>query len=272
MPRAPRSPRCAYTSKPPSTFPKRRSISSAAGAARTARGCAAAHGECPHGGGAGRKAYAWTDHRHRRPAQCRQEHADEPACGPRRRDRATVAGTTQDLLRAQLEIDGVPVELIDTAASRNATGDPIEAEGMRRAREAIARADHVLFLGGCDRRSGVCCPMKKSRAHFLQMSRSPSCATRWISPRRAGTRFVETPALAISATTGEGVDALRQRTLPRWFPPRKPPVAHSPRARANVDALRRAALHRKPRNNNSPRSRASSRRSNCARPSVNWVK
>src|SRR5690606_9145017 len=49
-----------------------------------------------------------------------------------------VAGTTRDLLRERVQIHGVAVELIDTAGLREATGDAIEAEGMRRAREAIA--------------------------------------------------------------------------------------------------------------------------------------
>jgi tRNA modification GTPase len=69
-----------------------------------------------------------------------------------------VPGTTRDPLRVTLDINGVPVELIDTAGLRDlpasvasATDDidsanAIEAEGMRRAREAIARADCVLYL------------------------------------------------------------------------------------------------------------------------------
>ncbi|MDQ2640163.1 MAG: tRNA uridine-5-carboxymethylaminomethyl(34) synthesis GTPase MnmE, partial [Pseudomonadota bacterium] len=57
-----------------------------------------------------------------------------------------VAGTTRDLLRERVQLLGVPVELIDTAGLREHTSDAIEAEGMRRAREAIAKADHLLFV------------------------------------------------------------------------------------------------------------------------------
>ena len=46
-----------------------------------------------------------------------------------------IAGTTRDLLRERVTIRGIPFELIDTAGLRAATGDAIEAEGMRRARE-----------------------------------------------------------------------------------------------------------------------------------------
>ena len=61
-----------------------------------------------------------------------------------------VPGTTRDPLSVSLDISGVPVELIDTAGLRDLQGegdhDVIEAEGMRRARDAIARADHVLYV------------------------------------------------------------------------------------------------------------------------------
>ncbi len=54
-------------------------------------------------------------------------------------------GTTRDVLREQIEIDGLPVQLIDTAGLR-AAGDAIEQEGVRRARAQIERADHALWV------------------------------------------------------------------------------------------------------------------------------
>ena len=54
-------------------------------------------------------------------------------------------GTTRDLLRERVLVGGVPMTLVDTAGLRD-TGDAIEQEGVRRAREALGRADHVLFL------------------------------------------------------------------------------------------------------------------------------
>jgi tRNA modification GTPase len=56
-----------------------------------------------------------------------------------------VAGTTRDILREQIDIDGLLVELIDTAGLRE-NPDQIEAEGIRRAREAIRNADAVLWI------------------------------------------------------------------------------------------------------------------------------
>ncbi len=56
-----------------------------------------------------------------------------------------VAGTTRDILREQINIDGLAVELVDTAGLRS-DPDRIEAEGIRRAREAISKADAILWI------------------------------------------------------------------------------------------------------------------------------
>ena len=56
-----------------------------------------------------------------------------------------VAGTTRDILREQIDIDGLAVELVDTAGLRD-DPDRIEAEGIRRARAALANADGVLWI------------------------------------------------------------------------------------------------------------------------------
>ncbi|WFU16975.1 tRNA uridine-5-carboxymethylaminomethyl(34) synthesis GTPase MnmE [Bradyrhizobium sp. CB3481] len=55
------------------------------------------------------------------------------------------AGTTRDVIEVQLDLDGYPVTVIDTAGIR-ATDDPVEQEGVRRARARAADADLVLWL------------------------------------------------------------------------------------------------------------------------------
>jgi tRNA modification GTPase len=55
------------------------------------------------------------------------------------------AGTTRDVIEVQLDLDGYPVTVIDTAGIR-ATEDPVEQEGVRRARVRAAEADLVLWL------------------------------------------------------------------------------------------------------------------------------
>lgn len=56
-----------------------------------------------------------------------------------------IAGTTRDILREQIDIDGLAVELVDTAGLREDPGR-IEAEGVRRARAAMQSADAVLWV------------------------------------------------------------------------------------------------------------------------------
>lgn len=56
-----------------------------------------------------------------------------------------IPGTTRDVLRETLSLDGLPVHIADTAGLREAT-DVVEAEGIRRAREALATADVALLV------------------------------------------------------------------------------------------------------------------------------
>ena len=65
-----------------------------------------------------------------------------------RRDAAIVspsAGTTRDVIEAHLDLDGCPVTLLDTAGIRDSS-DPVEQEGVRRARERATEADLVLWV------------------------------------------------------------------------------------------------------------------------------
>ncbi|PTM40431.1 tRNA uridine-5-carboxymethylaminomethyl(34) synthesis GTPase MnmE [Bosea sp. 124] len=60
-----------------------------------------------------------------------------------------VAGTTRDAIEVRLDLSGVPVVLVDTAGLRE-SADPVESEGVRRARAFVARADLVLSLRAFD--------------------------------------------------------------------------------------------------------------------------
>src|SRR5690606_26600890 len=64
------------------------------------------------------------------------------------RDSAIVTalpGTTRDVLREQIQIDGMPIHLVDTAGLRN-SDNPIEQEGIRRAKEEIKKDDRLLLV------------------------------------------------------------------------------------------------------------------------------
>lgn len=55
------------------------------------------------------------------------------------------AGTTRDVIEVRLDLDGYPVILLDTAGIRDSS-DPVEQEGVRRARDRAAEADVILWL------------------------------------------------------------------------------------------------------------------------------
>ena len=56
-----------------------------------------------------------------------------------------IPGTTRDVLRERISLDGLPLHVIDTAGLRD-TQDPVEAEGVRRAQIEISKADRLLYV------------------------------------------------------------------------------------------------------------------------------
>ncbi len=56
-----------------------------------------------------------------------------------------IPGTTRDVLRERITLDGLPLHIIDTAGLRESS-DPVEAEGIRRARAEIEQADRILWV------------------------------------------------------------------------------------------------------------------------------
>ncbi len=83
-----------------------------------------------------------------------------------KRNRAIVTevpGTTRDTLEENVNIDGVPVRLIDTAGIRK-TEDPVENMGVQRAREALEKADLIIIM--LDGSTGI---EKEDREIFKQL-------------------------------------------------------------------------------------------------------
>lgn len=101
-----------------------------------------------------------------------------------------IAGTTRDRIEAAIIRDGIAYVLTDTAGLAAATDDPIEAIGIERAREAMASADILAWLGDDSPPVDGVCP------------------TLWLWPR-ADERPLPPPGrLAISAHNGDGIAAL----------------------------------------------------------------
>ncbi len=113
-----------------------------------------------------------------------------------------LAGTTRDALREPVQIDGVPLVVVDTAGLRESR-DEIERLGMQRTRSELERADLVLAVfeagRGQDRLEDL--PAGAAR---LDVYNKADLAPGFAAP--AG-------ALAVSAKTGAGLDALRQAIL-----------------------------------------------------------
>jgi tRNA modification GTPase len=118
-----------------------------------------------------------------------------------RREAAIVspyAGTTRDVIEVHLDLDGYPVTLIDTAGLRD-TDDPVEQEGVRRARERARTSDLVLWL--VDAAAGTA-PPQATDDHAPVWTVRNKIDLAGEAGRAAPAEF------AISAATGEGVAAL----------------------------------------------------------------
>jgi tRNA modification GTPase len=159
-----------------------------------------------------------------------------------------IPGTTRDVLRERIQIEGVPLWLLDTAGLR-ASGDVIESEGMRRARAAIASADHILFL--VDAASD---PEARRFAHELDALPAGVPVTLLLNKvdllgidpgalaDAAGRSWPAVPCIAISAQQGAGLEALRQHLLrTAGFQPQESGLLSA--RRRHLEALAAAAAH-----------------------------
>jgi tRNA modification GTPase len=127
-----------------------------------------------------------------------------------------IPGTTRDALRETIQIDGIPLHIIDTAGLRE-SADPVEQLGIERTWREIERADVVLQI--VDARAGV-----TPADHAIDV-KLPAGVTRVVvenkcdlARRPAGRSEAEAGGrkrvhLALSAKTGEGMDLLRQELL-----------------------------------------------------------
>jgi tRNA modification GTPase len=65
-----------------------------------------------------------------------------------------IPGTTRDILRMTIDIEGLPIHILDTAGLRH-SDDPVEQEGIRRARKAIEEADLIMLVVDARERSSL---------------------------------------------------------------------------------------------------------------------
>ena len=119
-----------------------------------------------------------------------------------------IPGTTRDVLRERIHLDGMPLHIVDTAGLR-ASRDEIESEGIRRAREQMTHADRILLVLDDSASGGVPAEvvqhLPKNLAHTVVRNKID------LTGHAAG--IVNTPSgveILLSAKTGAGLDALRQ--------------------------------------------------------------
>jgi tRNA modification GTPase len=115
-----------------------------------------------------------------------------------------IAGTTRDLITERVDIEGVPITLVDTAGAREAQ-DVIEREGV--ARGAYARDSASLILLVLDRSEALTGDDERLLAQTAT-SRRLLVANKADLPFLQGDENVET-TIAVSAVTGSGMDRLR---------------------------------------------------------------
>jgi tRNA modification GTPase len=121
---------------------------------------------------------------------------------------SAVAGTTRDVIEVALDLGGYPVTLADTAGLR-ATGDAVEAEGVRRARARAEAADLRLVIVDAARPEeaaavrGLVDESALVVANKIDLAQGDMAA--WADRLGAG------PALRLSVTTGAGMNALLVR-------------------------------------------------------------
>jgi tRNA modification GTPase len=126
-----------------------------------------------------------------------------------------VAGTTRDVLTQTIHIEGVPIHVLDTAGLRDAAqADEVERIGMNRAWSHIEQADVLLLLDDLSRHTDAAYAQAQN---LLQekMQRTRTTHTAMLTVHNKVDMVDHTPGagICISAKTGFGMDALRERIL-----------------------------------------------------------
>lgn len=119
-----------------------------------------------------------------------------------------IPGTTRDVIRAQINLDGMPLHIIDTAGLRDGA-DVVEKEGIRRAWDEIKQADRILYLLDAHEHQHI-----EHDSLFEQLQMAGPRITIVYNKVDLLKQALLPPSdlfdrLDISAKTGEGIDSLR---------------------------------------------------------------
>ena len=128
-----------------------------------------------------------------------------------------IQGTTRDLLREHIQIEGMPLHIVDTAGLRD-SNDPIEQEGIRRAREEMNSADRILLVVDdalSPNNINVDSILDSSESSLIRdipitiVRNKCDLSGNW----RDTSADQSTAVICLSAKTGAGVDTLKQHLL-----------------------------------------------------------
>jgi tRNA modification GTPase len=163
-----------------------------------------------------------------------------------------IAGTTRDVVQQTIQIEGVPIHIIDTAGLREGEGiDEVEQIGIQRAWAQIAGADAVLFLHDLTRSHDpeyLQADLKIQESLAAQLPHGVTVLNVWnkfdLAPDAATPRNTDKAShdIDLSAKTGLGIDRLRAKLLQTagWQPASE--GLYLARAR-HVQALKRVQSH-----------------------------
>ena len=151
----------------------------------------------------------------------------------------SIAGTTRDRVKESIQIEGVPIHIIDTAGLRK-TADEVEAKGIERTWEAIGLADLVIFLTAPNAKKET----DDLRAQILEAlpAKCPILEVLNKADLLGQPEAHQDGVLLVSAKTGQGIDALKETILQAvgWSGPQEGAIVSR---RRHLDCLERAAEH-----------------------------
>jgi tRNA modification GTPase len=154
-----------------------------------------------------------------------------------------IPGTTRDVLRERVHIDGMPLHIADTAGLRD-DADVVEAEGIRRARAEMLRADRILYVIDATRSLDLETIQHETR------TLPDSIPVTWVFNKidlaggHARLHEMQPPSVYVSATTGEGIELLREH-LKACMGYQTTDVGAFSARRRHLEALTRAQRHLK---------------------------
>jgi len=151
----------------------------------------------------------------------------------------SVPGTTRDVLRERIAIDGMPLHIIDTAGLRE-TRDVIETEGIKRTHREMAKADRILYV--IDSAESTTPDSLRNELAALPVDTAVTLIYNKVDVAEPAAVPSDIPALNLSARTGAGLMQLRQHLKEAVGLQDGSATTFSARGR-HLDALRRAQQH-----------------------------